>query len=345
MNFESTDDAFIDASIAQVSPKVGGRVEKVYVEVNQQVNAGDIVAEIEPSDIVARVDQANAALRLATAAHKAGQVSVEQARASLQAAYVAAQASVSLAEAKHGSLREDVKASEVEAERSKTDKARFQRLDDQVVSRQKNELMTATADMAHAQLEATRGKLNAASAEIEMAKAKKTAAEADLLQIDVAQAEVERRAAAVEQAEASLRQAQLELSYTKVIAPLSGRVTRKAVEPGNMVQAGQLLMAIVPADTYVTANFKETQLTHMKPGQAAEIHVDAYPGAPLKAHVDSLQAGSGARFSLLPPENATGNFVKVVQRIPVKIVFDEPIDAQKMFLGPGMSVIAKVKVR
>ena len=276
LNFESTDDAFIDASIAQVSPKVGGRIEKVYVQLNQSVNAGDAIAEIDPNDIAARVDQAKAALNLAVAAHKAGKVTAEQARASLQAACQAARAAVALAESKQGSLREDVKASEVEAHRSNDDKERFQRLNDQIVSRQKNETMTAAADMASAQLAATRGKLGAAAAEIDVAKAKLAAAEADLLQIDAADAEVERRAAAVEQAQAALRQAQLELSYTKIVAPLSGRVTRKAVEPGAMVQAGQLLMAIVPSDVYIIANYKETQLTRMKPGQSATIHVDAY---------------------------------------------------------------------
>jgi membrane fusion protein (multidrug efflux system) len=137
--------------------------------------------------------------------------------------------------------------------------------------------------------------------------------------------------------------AELQISYTKVYAPVSGRVTRRAVEVGNHVQVGQELMAIVPDDLYVTANFKETQLAHIRPGQRVSIAVDAYPGKTFRGRVDSIQRGSGAVFSLLPPENAAGNYVKVVQRVPVKIVFDEALDGY--LLGPGMSVVPEVQVR
>ncbi len=143
---------------------------------------------------------------------------------------------------------------------------------------------------------------------------------------------------------ARLEQAQLNLSYTKIEAPEPGKITRKNVEIGDYVQPGQALLAIVPHDVWVIANYRETQLTHMKVGQHVEIYVDAYPKYTFKGHVDSIQSGSGARFSLLPPENATGNYVKVVQRIPVKIVFDEPLDKLKL-LSPGMSVEPTVKVR
>jgi membrane fusion protein (multidrug efflux system) len=140
-----------------------------------------------------------------------------------------------------------------------------------------------------------------------------------------------------------LRQAKLQESYTKVIAPEAGRVTNKSVEAGNYIQVGQPLFAIVPPTVWVTANFKETQLAEMRPGQPTEVEVDAYPARALHGHVDSIQAGSGARFSLLPPENATGNFVKVVQRVPVKIVLDEQPGVQQV-LGPGMSAVPDVKV-
>jgi membrane fusion protein (multidrug efflux system) len=143
---------------------------------------------------------------------------------------------------------------------------------------------------------------------------------------------------------AAVTQAELELSYTKIYAPTTGRVTRKAVDEGALVQVGQPLMMIVPGDVWVTANFKENQIGNISPGQPVEIKVDAYPGKVFKAHVDSIQAGTGARFSLIPQENATGNYVKVVQRIPVKIVFDEPPDPNRM-LAPGMSVTPAVKVR
>jgi len=142
---------------------------------------------------------------------------------------------------------------------------------------------------------------------------------------------------------AAIQQAELNLSYTKIFAPEDGRVTKKAVEPGDYVQVGQNLFALVMPERWTTANFKETQLRNMRPGQRAEVSVDAYPDHPLRGHVDSIQAGSGARFSLLPPENATGNYVKVVQRVPVKIVFDEQPDVQRV-LGPGMSVVPTVAV-
>jgi membrane fusion protein (multidrug efflux system) len=142
---------------------------------------------------------------------------------------------------------------------------------------------------------------------------------------------------------AAMQQAELNLSYTKIFAPEDGRVTKKAVEPGDYVQVGQDLFALVTPERWTTANFKETQLRNMRPGQRAEVSVDAYPDHPLRGHVDSIQAGSGARFSLLPPENATGNYVKVVQRVPVKIVFDEQPDVQRV-LGPGMSVVPTVAV-
>ncbi|MGB7769198.1 MAG: HlyD family secretion protein, partial [Verrucomicrobiia bacterium] len=141
-----------------------------------------------------------------------------------------------------------------------------------------------------------------------------------------------------------LHQAELNLSYTKVTAPEDGRVTRRAVEEGAYVQPGQALMAIVPHQYWVIANFKEIQLTHMRPGQPVEIKVDAYPQFKIKGHVDSIQSGAGARFSLFPPENATGNYIKVVQRVPVKIVFDDDPQTQ-LALGPGMSVDPKVRVK
>ena len=141
-----------------------------------------------------------------------------------------------------------------------------------------------------------------------------------------------------------LAQAELQLSYTKAVAPEDGRVTTKAVEPGDYVQVGQNLMGLVTPEVWVTANFKETQITHMHPGEPVTVSVDAYPDRELNAHIDSIQAGSGARFSLLPPENATGNFVKVVQRVPVKIVFDEKPEVQQV-LGPGMSAVPDVRVK
>jgi membrane fusion protein (multidrug efflux system) len=149
--------------------------------------------------------------------------------------------------------------------------------------------------------------------------------------------------AAFDVAKAQLDQAKLNLDYTRITAPVAGRITRKNVEPGDYIQTGQTLFSIVPHDIWIIANFKETQLTHMLPGQPATIRIDAFPGKVFKGHVNSLQAGTGARFSLLPPENATGNYVKVVQRVPVKILFDEPPDVQAAF-APGLSVVPEVDI-
>jgi len=149
--------------------------------------------------------------------------------------------------------------------------------------------------------------------------------------------------AALDVTAAELDQAKLNLEYTRITAPVAGRITRKNVEPGDYIQTGQTLFSIVPHDIWVTANFKETQLTHMLPGQPATIQIDAFPGKVFKGHVDSLQSGTGSRFSLLPPENATGNYVKVVQRLPVKILFDEPPDVQAAF-APGLSVVPEVNI-
>jgi len=160
--------------------------------------------------------------------------------------------------------------------------------------------------------------------------------------LDHAKAANELSAADLSSAKAELQQAQLNMSYTKIIAPQDGRITRKSVEAGAFVGVGQALFAIVPNETWVVANFKETQLRHMKAGQTAEIKVDAY-GLKLAAHVDSLQSGTGSKFSMLPPENASGNFVKVVQRVPVKILFDEPLPAEHV-IGPGLSVTPSVEV-
>jgi membrane fusion protein (multidrug efflux system) len=163
--------------------------------------------------------------------------------------------------------------------------------------------------------------------------------------VDLDRADVQTARAQVQQAQTRLQQAQLQLSYTTIAAPRDGRVTRRSVEQGAYVQTGQALLALVPDDLWVVANFKETQLERMRPGQRVLIRVDAYPHHLFDGKVDSVQAGSGALFSLLPPENAVGNYVKVVQRVPVKITFDEPVDLSQFSVAPGMSVQPKVSVQ
>jgi len=201
--------------------------------------------------------------------------------------------------------------------------------------------MKASEDNVH-QAEA---QTSARQAQLEQANARLASAQSAPVQVAQSSSRAEGSKADVEKARAEVEQADLNLSYTKIYAPTAGHVTKKNVEPGVFVQVGQALMAIVPPKVWVTANFKETQLTHMKPGQPATISVDTYPGQTFHGRVDSIQRGTGSRFSLLPPENATGNFVKVVQRIPVKIVFDRTEELAKYLLVPGMSVVPEVNVK
>jgi membrane fusion protein (multidrug efflux system) len=202
----------------------------------------------------------------------------------------------------------------------------------------------AAAAAAAGELRHTESQVDESEARVGEARGQLAAASAAPHQVAASRSQVDAASAEIQQAQAAIQQAELNLSYTKIYAPESGRVTRRMVEEGAYLQVAQSLFAIVPDDLWVTANFKETQLTYMRPGQPAMISVDAYPGKVFNAHVDSIQRGSGAAFSLLPPENATGNYIKVVQRVPVKIVFDEPPDPSYA-LGPGMSVNPAVRVK
>jgi len=398
---EYTDDAFIEAHVVQISPKVSGHVIKLYVDSNQQVNKGDLIAEIDPRDYQAKVDQAKAALNAGQARLKEARSGVDLARASTRANVQ--QASASIQQARSGvssstasaaaersrvnqagatietaranleQARAQVTAAQAELVRAQADIARYQQLyTKDEISHQRLDQAIATAKTAEAQVQAAQNKVAAAESQVhEMQSSQTTAtenarraqsqvgsAEAQVKealgrlaqantgqqQVAVSQAQAQTADASMEQLQAALDQAELELSYTKIYAPDSGRVANKSVEEGALVQAGQPLLAIVPGDVWVTANFKENQIGRMQPGQPVEILVDAYPDKTFKGHVDSIQPGTGARFSLLPPENATGNYVKVVQRVPVKIVFDEPPDPKHM-LAPGMSVEPEVKIR
>lgn len=308
--YETTDDAFIEGYVTYVSPRVSGPVVKLLVTDNQRVKAGDALLEIDPRDYQVLVDQAVA--DLATARNRVqqaeAQVVVDQAKADQQkAAILAAQAVASQAEA---------------------DRARYEAVQSRAVS--------------GTQLDLSKTQASSTAADVEVARSRAKAAEA---QVDLDRADVETARAQIQQAQARLELAQLNLSYTTVVAPRDGRVARRTVEQGAYLQTGQALLALVPDDIWVVANFKETQLERIRPGQPVTIRVDAYPHHKFKGKVDSLQAGSGARFSLLPPENAVGNYVKVVQRVPVKIVFDEPVNLPEFDLAPGLSVEPKVRIK
>ena len=398
---ESTDDAFIDGHIIQISPKASGYVAKVYVTDNQQVKAGDLIVELDGRDYQARLEQAKAALDAGLAKQNEARTnvsltratsaaSIQQARAtvrqarsgvessragaaSLRSKASQAESAISTAQANLEQARAQVLAAKAEAVRSNADVERYRALfAKDEVSKQQLDQAAATARTANAELDSARQRVVAATAQVNEARsaqgaAVETARQAQTQiggaqagvgealgrlaqantapqQVAVSQAQSETARATTDQLRAAVEQAELELSYTKIYATETGRVTRKSVEEGALVQVGQPLLAIVPGNVWVTANFKESQIGRMVAGQAVDLSVDAYPDKVFKGHVDSIQAGTGARFSLIPPENATGNYIKVVQRVPVKIVFDEPPDP-KHLLAPGMSVVPEVAVR
>jgi membrane fusion protein (multidrug efflux system) len=308
--YETTDDAFIEGYVTFISPRVSGPVVKLLVTDNQRVKEGDVLLEIDPRDYQMLVDQAGADLAAASTRVRQAeaQIAVDQAKVAQQnSAILAAQAT---------------------ADRAGADRRRYESVQSQAVSRSQFDLAKAQADSTGAEVEVARNQAKAAAA-----------------QVDLDRAEVETARSQVQQAQTRLQTAQLQLSYTMVVAPRAGRVTRRTVELGAYLQTGEALLALVPDDVWVVANFKEKQLERIRPGQPVRMSVDAYPGHEFKGKVDSLQDGSGARFSLLPPENAVGNYVKVVQRVPVKIVFDEPLNLSEFDLAPGLSVVPKVRVQ
>jgi membrane fusion protein (multidrug efflux system) len=308
--WETTDDAFIDAHMVMVAPQVAGRVARVLVDDNQKVASGQLLVELDPAVFQAQLDQA--AANRASAGGSLAQANAQQTVAA--ANEQEARAEVGVAEANATNAAHQLERTKPLVER-------------QFASRQQLDNDLANAHSTSANLVAVQKKLASAEAQSQAAAS----------QIDTAKANLK-------SAEAQEEQARLNLAYTRVVAPEAGRVAHKTVAIGDYVQVGQNLMALVPLKVWVTANFKETQLDHMRIGQPVEIRIDSYPDEVFHGHVDSFEAGSGSAFDLLPPENATGNYVKVVQRVPVKIVFDTPPDPH-FPLGPGMSVVPSVKVR
>jgi len=355
--WEETDDAFIDGNVYPVSTKVAGAIQSVRVVDNQLVQAGDVLAEIDARDIKAKLAQAKAALDAARADAEAAKTNVDLTRADTaamltqgQAGVASAKAAVETARSQLASAEADVVSAQAEATRREADEKRFTSLDPRGVSQSQLDAARASADAARAQLVAANKRVAAAKAAVAEADAKVAAAQGVLAaaetakqQIAAAEAKSRYADAQVGKAQAVVDAAMLDVSYTTIKAPAAGRVTRKNIQPGQYVQVGQSLLAVVPQAFWVTANFKETQLTHMRVGQPVEISVDAFPGTTLHGHVQSVQAGTGARFSMLPAENATGNYVKVVQRVPVKIVLDAQ-DKTEGLLGLGMSVTPSVRL-
>jgi membrane fusion protein, multidrug efflux system len=303
---ESTDDAAIDGHVSQVAPQVAGRVVAILIDDNQVVSQGQVLVRIDPRDFQVRLDQA------------VGQ------RAQAAAQVAQARATLGVRRADVGQAEANIQVAEADLTQAQQDLTRYRSINPNAITRQQLDNATAAQRSAAARVEANRQAAESLRAQLAVAEAQVTAAEA-VLQTD----------------DANVAGEQLQLSYTTVVAPAAGRVTRRTVEVGNFVNMGQPLLAIVQPGLWVTANFKETQLTQMRPGQHVRIYVDAFPDATLNGHVDSLQKGTGSVFSALPVENATGNYVKVVQRLPVKILFDGG-DAAKLPLAPGMSVVPRV---
>ena len=289
LNYQSTDDAYVETTTVQVAPRVSGQITDVYITDNQPVTEGMLVAKIDDADYKAIYEEEKA---------KYERVLLNQKNA--KAVFAAAQTKIDVA---------------------KKDLDRYTNLYAQgAVSKQ-------TLDNAQAAYDAAQANMTQAEESL-LSKTNDKVADADL-----------------REAKAQMDQAALDLSYTKIYAPQAGTVSSRRVEKGMYVNTGAPLFTIVPHNVWVVANFKENQLEHMKPGQPVNIKIDTYPGKIFKGKVDSIQRASGAKSSMFPPENAVGSFVKIVQRIPVKIVFDETINPEEYNIIPGMSVVPKVRIR
>ncbi len=301
--YESTDDATVEAHVVQVSPKISAHVETVHFDDNYQVKQGELLIELDPRDYEVALASAIASL------------------ASARSKLTESEAQRNVAQAGLGQVKADLASVQATAENAESDFNRNEQLyKTHVIDRREYDASAAQAKSVTASVESASKRINSQEAQVRLASAQYVTASAE-----------------EKQAEAQVQQAELQLSYTKIFAPFDGRVTKKSVEPGNYVQPGQTLFSLVPPNVWVVANFKETQLKKMKVGQPVSVRVDAIPGRDFKAHIESLQVGTGSRFTLLPPENATGNFVKVVQRVPVKIVFDEaPADLERLWAGESV---------
>jgi membrane fusion protein, multidrug efflux system len=320
---QSTDDAFLAADMVSISPKVSGEVQKVFVSDNQTVNAGDPLVQIDPRDFETAMAQKQAAMAAANANTNVIASSFKMLNVQITTAQATAQQSDAQAA-----------ADEVKAEKAGADLKRAEDLSARkIIAPQEYDAAKSASDAATNTWKASQAKAMSDRSKIEEAKA----------QFEAGLSAFERAVAQARQAGVDVDLAKLSLSYTRIVAPVGGRITKKAVEPGDYIQVSQRLMAIVPTNIWVVANFKETQLKKIRTNQPVEISVDSVGRRKFAGRVQSIQAGSGAAFSLLPPENAVGNYVKVVQRVPVKIVFDDPVEAEHA-LGPGMSAEPSVQV-
>jgi membrane fusion protein (multidrug efflux system) len=371
--FETTDDAQVDGSIYTISSRITGHVSEVLIQDEQIVKAGDVLVRLDTKDYDVAIAKARGDLADAIATYQSQRTDVpvtlsttsgalnnaKASRLDASAAVSGAERQEDAARARLATAQANVRVAEANAQKAADDVARYKMLvEKDEISKQQYDQAVSAADAARATLDAQKAMVNeaqqnisAAGKSVEQARARVLEADASIEsamsgpgQVKATEARAQSAEAKVQQQRALLDQAELNRQYTTIVAPVSGVVGKKAVEVGNNVSAGQQLMAVVPLDDiWITANFKETQLRNMRVGQPVKIVVDAYDRT-YTGKVLRLAGASGAKFSLLPPENATGNYVKVVQRIPVRIVLDAGQNDDHL-LRPGMSVTPTVEVR
>lgn len=352
---QTTDDAQIEGHVAYVAPHVGGQVKRVLVKDNQQVKVGDVLVELDDRDLNVRVTAARADVAAARAQLRSSETQLAVTRKSVDSNLVVARGGLSQAASVQGTSRASIDQAQAELtaaeSRQKLAQLDFDRTTQlfrsNVVSQAAFDGSSAGLEQASANVVQAQARLKSAEASrqnssgtLEAARGRVLAAESGPEQVAAAEAAVELATAKLAQTQAALQQAELNLGYTQIKAEVAGIVSRRSVEVGQMASPEKPLLALVPLDdTWVVANFKEDQIAHMKPGQPAEIHVDAFDGQALEGHIESLAGGTGARFALLPPDNASGNFTKVVQRVPVLIRLD---GAHGLSLRPGLSATVSV---
>jgi membrane fusion protein (multidrug efflux system) len=372
---EETDDAYIDGHISNISSKVAGNVLEVRVTDNEKVKAGQILAKLDPVDYDVKVAQYSANVEQAKYQALASEsrigmsaMSAEGQNTQANATVTATEADIESAKSAIAQAQTDIKQQqarivEIDAQLqyAKSDFERYKAVFEQrAVKKQDYDKARQAIQVSEAQREGAvqalqmaqqkeiqaRSQLNQVMQQLKRSHGGVTSALASIKQTDIDRQQFASATANVKKAEADLKQAKLQQSYTTIISPVGGRIGRKAVEVGQHIEIGQVLMAVVQENPWITANFKETQVGRMHKGQPVEVKIDSFPSHTFKAYVDSMAPASGAKFSLLPPDNASGNFTKVVQRIPVKLVFDEKgLDEYRDLISPGMSCVVTVLVK
>jgi membrane fusion protein, multidrug efflux system len=359
--YEDTDDAQVSGHLAQISARIAGQVINVSVDENKQVEKGELLVEIDPKDFQVTLQKDEASLASAEANYESARAGVPITHVNVGSTLSSAGADVKGSQAQIGQSERQLEAAQARVlqakannDKAQADLERYRPLvEKDVISKQQFDAAVAAAASAKAGVAEAEANLIAAQDAVRVAREKLTQSQASYQnaqtgpqQDTIQRARADQAAAQVEQARAAVEQDKLNLSYTKIVAPVAGIVTRKSVEVGQNLSVGQNIMTLVSLDdVWITANLKETQLRHMKPGQAVEISVDAYGGRKYDGKVTQIGGATGSVLSLFPPENATGNYVKVVQRVPVRIDLAKPEQNSDHLLRPGMSVEPKIKVK